>query len=182
MSNMSILYIRTAEEIIIFLAFIFVCGALTKSRFTTKQTFFILLAGITFSAASNTAAFLGSHDLAFTLGFTPLTTFIPAIFVLHLLSDSGFFRTVPIWLIGLFTSFAGRFSSKTTLYIFRSSLHYYYAIRLLILLVIMSAICIIVIKYIRRPFFRFVRYSDINWSIPLSLMLLLLVMLSYLYC
>lgn len=181
MGNMSILYTRTAEEIIIFLAFIFVCGALTKSRFTTKQTFFILLAGITFSAASNTAAFLGSHDLAFTLGFTPLTTFIPAIFVLHLLSDSGFFRTVPIWLIGLFTSFAGRFSSKATLHIFRSSLHYYYAIRLLILLVIMSAICIIVIKYIRRPFFRFVRYSDINWSIPLSLMLLLLVMLSYFY-
>ncbi len=180
--NNSLFYIWTATEAIIFLTFLFVCVALIKSRFTAGKTAIIVLAGIVLSAALNITIFLISRDAAFTLGLLPLTAYLPAIIVLHILSDSSFFGTVPTWCMGLFAMYAGRFSVKLTHFTLTHTAMSYaaqYASMLLILLVLMSVICMVTIRYIRRPFNRYIRHSDTSYSIPLVLVLLIMALFSF---
>lgn len=175
-------FLWTTTETIFFLTFIFVCAALIKSRFTTKITVGIILAGIVLSAALNAAVFLESHSLAFTLGLLPLTIYIPAIILLHLLSDRKFFETVPIWCIGLFGMYAVRFSVKMSIPALTAADISIYAcntILLLIPLAVMSVICIVTVKYIRKPFNQYIRYSGANWILPLILVLLMMALFSY---
>lgn len=179
-----IFYVWTMEEAIIFLTFLFVCAALTKSRFNVRKTTAILLIGMLFSSALTTVVFWGSDNVAFALRMLPLTAYIPAILVLHILSDSGFFKTVPIWCIGLLVMYIGYLIQKTTKHMrLPKSLSEYtsMAIEILLLLVVMSAICVVIVKYIRGLFQQSIRYSDLNWSVPLALLLLIMALFSYFY-
>lgn len=172
MNNDSILWIAT--ETIIFLTFIFVCAALSKSRFTAKKTTIILLAGTVLSTALNAAVFLGSHDLAFTLGKLWLTTYLPAIIVLHLLSDSGFLRTISIWCIGLLGMYAGYLSLKVPFPL------YHQALRFLSLPAVIFIICFVTLKYIRKPFYEYIPCSGIDYSLLMSpVLIIFLAVLSY---
>ncbi len=180
--NNSLFYIWTATEAIIFLTFLFVCTALIKSRFTAGKTTAIVLASAALSAALNITILLVSRDVAFTLGLLPLTAYLPTIIVLHILSDSSFFGTVPTWCMGLFAMYVGRFSVKLTHFTLTHTAMSYaaqYAAMLLILLVLMSVICIVTIRYIRRPFNRYIRHSDTSYSIPLVLVLLIMALFSF---
>lgn len=175
-------FLWTTTETIFFLTFIFVCAALIKSRFTIKITVGIILAGIVLSAALNAAVFLGSRDLAFTLGLLPLTVYIPAIILLHLMSERKFFETVPVWCIGLFGMYAVRFSVKMSIPALTAmdiSIYACNTILLLIPLAVMSVICIVTVKYIRKPFNQYIRYSGANWILPLILVLLIVALFSY---
>ncbi len=175
-------YTWTATIIILFLTFLFVCGVLTKSRFTIKKTMIIIFSGMVLSALLNITVFLHNHDISFTLSIISLTTYIPAIIVLHILSDSRFFKTVPIWGTGLFTVSVQYLSVKAIMsYMSYTKVVWYihYTIQLLTLLITMSVICIVTIKYIRKPFNQYIRCSEINWSLPVILMLLITAMFSY---
>lgn len=175
-------FLWTTAEAISFLTFIFVCAALIKSRFNAKITAGIALSGIVLSAALNAAIFLESHDLAFTLGLLPLTIYIPAIVILHLLSERKFFETVSIWCIGLFGMYAVRFSVKMSIPALAAADISIYAcntVLLLIPLAVMSVICIVTAKYIRKPFNQYIRYSGANWALPLTLVLLMMALFSY---
>lgn len=177
-------YTWAAATILIFLTFLFVCGTLTKSRFTAKKTIVIVCSGTILSVILNIAVFLHSHDMPFTLSIISLTGYIPAIIVLHILSDSGFFRTVPIWCTSLFAVSVQYLSIKTIIHIL-SYINFvwfiYYTIQLLALVIITSVICIVTVKYIRKPFNQYIRCSDINWSLPVTLMLLIITIFSYFY-
>ncbi len=175
-------FLWTTTETISFLTFLFVCAALIKSRFTVKITAGIALSGIVLSAALNAVVLLASHDFAFTLGLLPLTVYIPTIILLHLLSDRKFFETVPIWCIGLFGMYAVRFSVKMSIPALAAadiSIYAHDTILLLISLALMSVICIVTVKYIRKPFNQYIRYSDVNWTLPLTLVLLIIALFSY---
>lgn len=175
-------YTWVATTIITFLTFVFVCGILTKSRFTAKKTIVIVCSGTILSAILNIAVFLHSNDMPFTLSIISLTGYIPAIIVLHILSDSGFFRTVPIWCTSLFAVNVEYLLTKAIMNISTGLVWYiYYTIQLVALLIITSVICIVTVKYIRKPFNRYVRCSDINWTLPVMLVLLIVAVFSYFY-
>lgn len=184
MNNTSVFYTWIEIEAIIFLSYIIICAALTKSRFTAKKNTIIILSATVLSVILNTSIFFLCHNVALSIRMLPLTAYLPVIIVLHLLSDSGFFKTVPIWCIGLFGTYAGHFSIKaivTTLSNTNMEWYIRYGIELLILLAVMSIICIVTVKFLRKPFNRYIRCSDTNWSVPLVLALLLIAMFSYFY-
>lgn len=165
MNNINLLWI--AAETIIYFIFIFVCTSLAKSRFTFKKTAVILIAGTLLTASLNMALFLGSHDLAFTLEMLPLTAYIPAIIVLHILSDSSFFKTIYIWCIGFLGMYAGYFSLKLSLTVFQPS------ICLLSLLTVTFIICFVTAVYIRKPFHEYIPRFGINYSLLIAAALLI---------
>ncbi len=184
MGNYNISYIWTAWEAILLLTFLFPCAILVKSRFHTKRTLFILAGFTALSAALTLAVHISGEHIAFTLKMLSLTAYLPAILALHILSDSGFFNTVPIWCIGLFGMYAGRLSIQTANHLLvNKSLQGYLptALQTLALILVAAAICLFIAKCIRRPFFCCVRGSDTNWTIPLALMLLLMTLISYFY-
>lgn len=176
------LYIWTFMETILFYIFLLVCAGLVKSRYSARKTVLLLFLGTTWSIILNAVIFFWSHDVAFTLNFLPLTAYIPAILVLHLLSDNGFFETVLIWCMGLLGMYAGRFLVKTEIYALPHTNIPTYAhtgIRFLSLLVLLYITSMTAIRYIRKPFRQYIRCSNRNWIMPLTLILLLLISFSY---
>lgn len=182
MTNNHFIFQWTTTEAIIFLSFIFVCAALVKSRFSFKKTAGIVLSGAVLSAALTTAVFLVSHDLLLTFRLLSLTAYLPAIIVLHLLSDTEFFKTVSIWCIGLLGMYTVRFSAKMINSLLTNSGFPWYAhhvISFLVPLAVMSIICIVTGKYIRRPFYQYTHCSNTNYTLPLIFVLLMMAMFSY---
>lgn len=179
MGNNMIFYVWTTWEAILYLAFIFICASLIKSRFNAKKTAIIILAGIVLSAVMTAAVFAPDHNVAVTLKLLPLTAYFPAILVLHILSCYGFFKTAPVWSIGLLAMYLGRLSIKAV--ILNMPLHSYspYAAEFLTLFATMSIICFVIFKFIRRPYHHFTRLANTSWFIPLPLMLLIIAILSY---
>lgn len=132
----------------------------------------------------NALTAFGSRDAAFTIGMLPLTAYVPAILVLHLLSDSGFFRATPIWCTGLLGIYAERILVKLIARISASSgipHTYSVLIQLLILLTVTLILCFTAVRYIRKPFHQYVRCSDIDRSLPTTLVLLLMAVFSYFF-
>lgn len=171
----------TIWEVMLYAAFIFVCCMCITSRFTVKKTAVIFLTGTGLSAVLTTAVFLYSHNIALTLGLLSLTAYLPAILILHIVSGNGFFKTVPVWNMGLLVMYLGRLSLKMLMQIITPTVHKYnsFAIASLILLAILSAACFIIVKYIRKPFHYFTRLSTTSWFIPLPLILLITALFSY---
>lgn len=179
MTSNGFLFQWITTEAIIFLTFVFVCAMLAKSRFTAQKTAGIILSGAVLSAAFTAAVFLGSHDLLYTFGLLSLTAYLPAILVLHLLSDNRFFGTVSIWCIGLLGMYIVRLSTKITNPLSGNLGLAYHAINILLPLAAMSVICIVTGRYIRRPFRQYTLCSDVHWTLPLMLLLLMTAMFSY---
>lgn len=156
-----------------------------QKPFHCQKTTILISSTAVLSAILNVSLFLWCHNVAFILGMLPLTAYLPSIIVLHILSDSSFFKTVPIWCIGLFGTYAGHFLIKTCIHTLmpfvRTAWYIYYGIEFFILLAAMSIICIVTFKYLRKPFNQYIRCSNTNWSVPLALVLLLIAMFSYCY-
>lgn len=173
-----------AEEGIFFLTFIFLCAALAKSRFTAKKTAVVILSGVLLCIIANAAVFLGSHDITLTMGALALTAYAPAIIVLHLLSDSSFFRTISIWCTGLIGVYVERILIKIIIQLcsfldISNRFRLCDIIEILALLILMALLCFVTVKYIRSPFHRYIRCFHVSWSLPIALVFLLAVLFSY---
>lgn len=171
-------------ELIIFMLFVCVCSSLTRSRFTAKKTALIILLFALLSTVLTAGTFLFSHDIGLTFGLMSLTAYLPSIITLHIISDGSFFATVFIWSFGLLASFGEKFLLKALIIIANNTslpLYPEYAICLAALIILGFIIFIVTVKYIRKPFSMYIRFSDTKPYVPAIILLLIVTVFSYFF-
>ena len=88
-------------EGIVFVPSLIVCAALTKPRFSWKISLSVLF-GLAAAVVGIQAMLLAAgQDTTRVLTLLPLTAYLPAILCLHILSGTGFYRTMAVWTVGI---------------------------------------------------------------------------------
>ncbi len=167
-------------EGLIFLTYIFICGGLTERRFS--KTASLLAAGGTVVGIIllQTALLLSGQDATLVLTLLPLTSYLPAIICLHILSRSGFFQTMAVWTVGAIVYFVLKILWKILLqYLGRLTSLPGWGCNLLMtaaLLLAAGLLLFLVFRYLHKPFQTYVLKNQTNWlllSFPIFMIFLL---------
>ena len=88
-------------EGIVFVPSLIVCAALTKPRFSWKISLSVLFGLVAAVVGIQAMLLAAGQDTTRVLTLLPLTAYLPAILCLHILSGTGFYRTMAVWTVGI---------------------------------------------------------------------------------
>lgn len=166
MGNYGFLYIF--DDLLIFVLFAVSNFILMKRRFEIAKTTMILLCCLIVIAGLN-ITIIYREGVTFALTMLPLTAYIPMMACTHILSKSGFTGTAAIWVIGLLETFCLSFLKKILkqLPMLSTGTGQGSDVAKTILLLVFSVLLLIVlVRYVKAPFRRYVLEMNINWFTP----------------
>ena len=156
-------------ETIKFAAFLFACGSLIQFRFSRKITGLIVSGTPLGILALQTGLLMAGLDETLVLTLLPVTAYLPAILVIHILSSSTFLPTVSVWSAGVLVSF---------MLLFLQRLLNIWLPRHTVVPVLAAAFALsaLVVCFLRRPYRTYVLENRSGW-LPLSFPVVMLFLL-----
>lgn len=156
-------------ETIKFAAFVFACGSLIQFRFSRKITGLIASGTLIGILALQTRLLMAGLDETLVLTLLPVTAYLPAILVIHILSSSTFLQTVAVWSAGVLLSFLLLFLQR----LLNIWLPHHTVVPVLAAALVLSAL---VFCFLRRPYRTYVLENRSGWlllSFPVVMLFLL---------
>lgn len=174
-------FLYVFHDMWIFLVFTLSSFILVKSRFSAAMTGAVLTIFIgAIGVLSGYLYFSAGETLALTQ--MPLTAYVPMIVCIHILSRSGMMQTAAAWSIGILEYFCLKFLDKILSQlpaVLRFGEPASSVISVFVMAVAGTFLLVIVFKYVRKPFQRYVADSGINWFIPGLPIFLIFILFSY---
>lgn len=170
-------------EGIVFVPSLIVCAALTKPRFSWKISLSVLF-GLAAAVVGIQAMLLAAgQDTTRVLTLLPLTAYLPAILCLHILSGTGFYRTMAVWTVGITVYFILDLLRKILVSeVGAGSAFKGWRLETMLLFAMSAAAALIVFlvfRFLRKPFRTYVSENQTNWQLLCFPVLMIFLLFSY---
>ena len=170
-------------EGIVFVPSLIVCAALTKPRFSWKISLSVLF-GLAAAVVGIQAMLLAAgQDTTRVLTLLPLTAYLPAILCLHILSGTGFYRTMAVWTVGITVYFILDLLRKILVSeVGAGSAFKGWRLETMLLFAMSAAAALIVFlvfRFLRKAFRTYVSENQTNWQLLCFPVLMIFLLFSY---
>ena len=170
-------------EGIVFVPSLIVCAALTKPRFSWKISLSVLF-GLAAAVVGIQAMLLAAgQDTTRVLTLLPLTAYLPAILCLHILSGTGFYRTMAVWTVGITVYFILDLQRKILVSeVGEGSAFKGWRLETMLLFAMSAAAALIVFlvfRFLRKAFRTYVSENQTNWQLLCFPVLMIFLLFSY---
>lgn len=170
-------------EGIVFVPSLIVCAALTKPHFSWKISLSVLF-GLAAAVVGIQAMLLAAgQDTTRVLTLLPLTAYLPAILCLHILSGTGFYRTMAVWTVGITVYFILDLLRKILVSeVGAGSAFKGWRLETMLLFAMSAAAALIVFlvfRFLRKAFRTYVSENQTNWQLLCFPVLMIFLLFSY---
>lgn len=170
-------------EGIVFVPSLIVCAALTKPRFSWIISLSVLF-GLAAAVVGIQAMLLAAgQDTTRVLTLLPLTAYLPAILCLHILSGTGFYRTMAVWTVGITVYFILDLLRKILVSeVGAGSAFKGWRLETMLLFAMSAAAALIVFlvfRFLRKAFRTYVSENQTNWQLLCFPVLMIFLLFSY---
>lgn len=160
--------------------FLFLCAMLMEPRCTRRTEAGVGLAFLLLQCVLQGGAYLAGADGTYLLTLLPLTLYLPAVVLVHILSANRFLPTCYVWLAGTMAVFFLRFWEKLLPYgpgpLITLPMK---ILRLVLYLAAIAALAWAAVVFLRKPFQTYVRTIPVQEAGLLFPLLMNIALLSY---